>query len=737
MLEQWAGLAVLAMLLMMTTSGSAQAPEREYPPTVLRDVPRAGYEIHLCPFPGSLYACLEYLGDPQDYHYLMGVTGAAFRRIWNRHDGGNVDLMYLSPEPHRRAFEALGYEFLTVPVDKKRMVEAVKRSIVAGRPLLSFGIIGPPEAGIVTGYGKDGDVLYGWSYFQEDADRGYYELEGWFEKLSQGPPFGLIVIGEHSADPATPEEVLVASLEWAIDLAHRAKRPGLPEHICGLAAYDAWADALEVDADYPAEDQKTLETRAMVHCDQVVMLHERQSAAKYLQQMAESVPRVAEELTRAGALYHEVGQLAGEVWRWGAWSQPEAQAGLADSQTRREFAQSIRAARTLEAKAVEHLEGALAEMRGDQNAPVTLSHLELEPSKLAYHPDEVRPQIECMTGPGLLRALMEFLGEDFGYSVSEDGNWRTNEAFPMFMGVFGEAFEFVWLKRQDAPADDDSPPVVGDLSRRFAAALDAAGFDCEVLLSPGATYTRDALRRRVVSSIIDRGWPVMLFDVPAPGFGFLATGYAGAGDVLIGWSVEGGDDRGIRFEPEARSTVADWSDKAWAIVLLTDKHDRRDERAAYQEALERGLEFLTMRRAGTYHAGPATFDAWAKQLEAPSLDSEDDLIVKQRNRILDPMIWDLATRRHYGQIFLRRAAELFPAAGQDLIAAADCFSAEHDMMWQVNRVGGAQFPGDGFPKLGDPQVRREIIQILLKARDSDLQAAAHLEKALERLGVRQ
>ena len=34
------------------------------------------------------------------------------------------------------------------------------------------------------------------------------------------------------------------------------------------------------------------------------------------------------------------------------------------------------------------------------------------------------------------------------------------------------------------------------------------------------------------------------------------TGYDHGGSVLVGWSVEGGDDRGIRFEPEIRERIA-------------------------------------------------------------------------------------------------------------------------------------------------------------------------------------
>ncbi len=43
------------------------------------------------------------------------VTGAAFRRFWQRDDGGSVDLMDLAPQPHERAFRALGYARQTVP----------------------------------------------------------------------------------------------------------------------------------------------------------------------------------------------------------------------------------------------------------------------------------------------------------------------------------------------------------------------------------------------------------------------------------------------------------------------------------------------------------------------------------------------------------------------------------------------------------------------------------------------
>ncbi|MBN1248670.1 MAG: hypothetical protein JXC32_13505 [Anaerolineae bacterium] len=77
-----------------------------------------------------------------------------------------------------------------------------------------------------------------------------------------------------------------SSLRWAVELARTARWPDLPYHIGGLAAYDAWADALEVDVDYMMDDPEVRFTRVMVHDDQCTMVEERHNAAHYLQQVA-------------------------------------------------------------------------------------------------------------------------------------------------------------------------------------------------------------------------------------------------------------------------------------------------------------------------------------------------------------------------------------------------------------------------------------------------------------------
>lgn len=326
---------------------------------VLQGVPRAGYDVHLCPFPGSLYACLAYLGDAPNYDYLMAVSGAAFRRLWNRDDGGNIDLSYLGDEPFRRAFWALGYDWEQVPAEKEAMFAAAQASIDRGVPAISFGIIGPPEAGVVTGYDRERQALLGWSYFQDQRER-YYEKSDWFETMDRGAGKGLIVIGSKQAARPDEREILVSTLRWAIDLECTAQRAGLPEHVAGLAAYDAWADAMEIDNDYPADDPQVLGTRVMVYGDQLTMLEERRSAAAYLRRMAPTAPGAVEPLQAAAALYQAAADQGAGMWPWGYSMGEDAQQGLADREARRTFAAQVRLARDKEGRAVAQLERALA-----------------------------------------------------------------------------------------------------------------------------------------------------------------------------------------------------------------------------------------------------------------------------------------------------------------------------------------------------------------------------------------
>ena len=347
---------------------------------VLKGVPKIGFHRRMCPFPAAVEAVLEFLGRPEPYDYLMGVSGAAFRRIWHRDDGGNVDLSRLQPEPHRLLFRAIGFDYHVLPAaDGPVMTDAVKASIAAGKPVIGFGIIGPPEAGLVCGYDRGGEVLLGHSYFdfeKHPPEAPYYQKADWFEDMrgaqpqyGEPRPMGMIVLGEPGPRPQ-PREVLRTSLAWAIDLARVSRRANLPSHVCGLAAYDAWAHALEVEADYedalidPDSDDLTaprsiIETRVMVHGDQATMLYERTEAAAFLRRMAQHAGQGADLLQEAAGLYEQVGKT--NVWPWKAkhYMAKEVKEGVAVRDVRHRFARDIRQAAAAETQAVALLERAL------------------------------------------------------------------------------------------------------------------------------------------------------------------------------------------------------------------------------------------------------------------------------------------------------------------------------------------------------------------------------------------
>ncbi len=61
--------------------------------------------------------------------------------------------------------------------------------------MIAFGIVGPPEPVIITGFDEGGDVLTGWSFFQgfppfnegleyepgEEGQPGYFRKRDWFK----------------------------------------------------------------------------------------------------------------------------------------------------------------------------------------------------------------------------------------------------------------------------------------------------------------------------------------------------------------------------------------------------------------------------------------------------------------------------------------------------------------------------------------------------------------------------
>jgi AraC-like DNA-binding protein len=345
---------------------------------ILYGVPRVAYTFEGCtPFCVAMKACLNYMGQQVDYAYIMAITGAAFRLRWNTScwDGGNVDIMNIYEdrfEAFRRAFAAAGRSFRILQrekASKEDFIRFIKAEIDEGRPVIAFGIIGPPEACLVTGYRENGKILLGWNCFQDNQEfakavtieeNGYYVTDGWWENECT---LALIAVGEKQEALATHKEIL----ENAIHILTKEKvvfydKNGKPEaqYAGGQKAYDCWAESIEDDREF-SEDAiiPLLYERIVCQNDASVMLGEgRYYAAMYLEQVGRELEAVTKECSMAAQYFRRAAELGPKMSEIiGGYDQNEENIrSFAKPAVRRQLATLIRQAKEFEAEAVKVLQ---------------------------------------------------------------------------------------------------------------------------------------------------------------------------------------------------------------------------------------------------------------------------------------------------------------------------------------------------------------------------------------------
>ena len=370
---------------------------------VLEGVPKVGFYQGdpRCPediaFPAVMRSLLEYLGESDygckhstsfkpgcavscAYSFMLGVCGAAFFLSWR--PGWHMDnsqITYMSDDPaapYRRALDSVGYGWDHIGKDeghdegffRGRILESLREK---GRPVIAFGIIGPPESCIITGYDEAGDVLIGWSFFQNDpAFNAGVELEpsGCFRKRDWfAGREGLLVISEKHDKPPLGE-VYREALSWDLQVARTPRVTAYGhERFTGLAAYAAWAEHLARDDQFPADNEALLRERYQVH-DQVVgsVAEARWYGCQFLIGMTERVDAgvhrdTIEELLHAAACYSGEHELMWRLWDLaGGLGNPEGFRRAADPSLRREMASLVLQSRDKDARAADHLERALA-----------------------------------------------------------------------------------------------------------------------------------------------------------------------------------------------------------------------------------------------------------------------------------------------------------------------------------------------------------------------------------------
>lgn len=337
---------------------------------ILRGVPKIHYGAFggVTPFPICLKAVSDYLGDELSYVDAIVQSGGAFRLVWNvqKWDGGNVDIVYAydNPEtPFRQGIAALGRDvdmlWRTADTTKEDFKAFIRKTIDKGRPVISLGPIGPPEAGIITGYRNGGDTLLGWSMFQQWEwevfdEEGYFISDSWWDAQDfQGVMAFGDVVGPRF-DAKRIMENAVAALE--------GRREGC--HAKGVAAYGPWKEAIlgAVEGDF---DMDIAGMNAIMMCQGDAtdcLIDGRGNAAEYFMRLAKDNPGQPLYGEIAARFEDIVKTIRGDIYRalGGYQRGPDQEKALKQPETRRLIAESIDAMKTSDEKALALMKQLLA-----------------------------------------------------------------------------------------------------------------------------------------------------------------------------------------------------------------------------------------------------------------------------------------------------------------------------------------------------------------------------------------
>jgi len=300
----------------ITTKGQRMETKKaEKTENMLEGVPTLDWGKGLFCFAGAVVGYLEFIEEPVPYEIVMGVSGGAWRLVWDEGKWApdNLVLGWFGP---KRTFKALGYEYSFIDNHRKApkteanseegMKAKIRSEIDAGRPVIAIGVVGPEDV-LVAGYKEGGDVLLGQSYFHRPKDQ-YFEKRDWYKEC-----IGMHIIGKKK-EPPTMRDALIESLKGVLSIARTPKvvgyvneweAPNVNRRANGLAAYQAWARDMMRYEDFHRNDPKRLKYLCMSIGDNWdILLDARRAAQRYLEWMQFEVGEEAQQHLLAAAKLH-------------------------------------------------------------------------------------------------------------------------------------------------------------------------------------------------------------------------------------------------------------------------------------------------------------------------------------------------------------------------------------------------------------------------------------------------
>lgn len=341
-------------------------------------------------------ACLAHAGVDASSADLYGVSGAAFRALFYRRADnpgaeGEPDWCWTSSVLSARDAHRAIADFCGAAIERKPNLEPeaawalVELETSQGRPVISYGVGGPFEAVIITGYGRRAGRRYlrVQSKFLSARDA-EVDITGKANWAGEGAPLrNPIVLMRAGAGPvpdfARRAALRIDACRWAVAHA-RAGKERLETgkvYAAGLAAFEAFADFLEAASSGLGESLATPGEAEDVALFIAVMAAEwrraRRAAALFLDAWAFKLEELGKQmpqppgglggLRRAAESYRGVALALDAFWAaapapWEAGGEQEALAALRDPARREAAARVLREARDREAFAVDALASA-------------------------------------------------------------------------------------------------------------------------------------------------------------------------------------------------------------------------------------------------------------------------------------------------------------------------------------------------------------------------------------------
>ncbi len=245
-------------------------------------------------FMGAMQALGHKLSDHSGYAFLCGVSGAAFRThffdTWCPsspdptcgYDAGAAVLK-------ARGLDATWLHVSSDGKNKPQMLEAIRKSIDAGMPVLAIDLIEVPEWGIIIGYQKNGAELLCRTYF--DKRKGF--------EVAQKFPFAVAILKRAGKVPDAG-----ASIKQGLGIvAENLTTEKYGEYFSGLAAFDKWMARLR-DDDFTKLDSAKLSN--VVQANYWIfqrLIADRKTGIEYLDVVAQKMPGLEPKTAGLAALY--------------------------------------------------------------------------------------------------------------------------------------------------------------------------------------------------------------------------------------------------------------------------------------------------------------------------------------------------------------------------------------------------------------------------------------------------